>query len=1066
MQLNDIYVNRLGVLKHLSLDNLPALSVIHGGNGSGKTTLARFLRDILLSADSLTTQHPDETNVGSIQISESHHSWTLSRSMSVTGNEQTTVQYDGSSERSATRKPGFPDWISDRVFQEILCPGYQEAEQFTLLTKLCLETGESMAAKTEIQRAKTAIAQAVRERQGTELEPGLSQQIDDLERQRDELNNDLRSLRENDSSVSDGMSSIQEPVSAQSTRSLLIHDPRELNQNKETTDAEHRPEEPRQKNLLALNQRHLQALLAELTVRRDQWRRIRNLIDQETRAVQTFGAAAINRSAHSVRAVVSRLEERMRQRKTEETERWHSNVEQEIAALCQFVTQQQEGSQAFERRFESQYGSEASNCIHRIESLLQDQILGIQEELNRAEDILSDSVQHEPPACESLWHCDYRRAHDASNASLHSSESERPAVNDRHSSAPAESPRNAHESVRLSSCSDILSQKLSPIPSLEEIDDLRARLAEVEARAELLVSHRDILLRTEQLLEQVVERLTQRQLPKALEIATPWLQRLTSGECVRILPDSDRSELLVETTTSPQPLRIAELSLTTQHQLALTLRLALLQVHSTTSQRMPFIIDDVFITSDDERDAAAADLLQELAVDGQQIVMLTCQNDIRELLASRGAAVYNLPAASGSAPISVVESASTSMTNTSLTSGAFDSPVRDVPDEVISNGQDDSHWLFYLEPEHPVSDLSGIEISELNGCAAADIGTIDQLLTCSIMDVKERIQGAGFFMTEARLRELQIQAVLAVCVPMLRQRDAELLVSAGIDNTRQLARLRPEAIFDLIQRFQQSDSGTRFLRSGRTIDRQQAISWNRWALHARTVDRARVASFARMSQASGSVGIQSSSQRTPTRHSSRRNRPSKNQESLRRVRARVSDNNRRREIRSARRRQRKISGPVNECRSVNRETELRFCLSLSSDVDAAPSIGAKTAARLARVGIGTVQDLLESDTDTLVTLLDDHQITAPLIEQWKSQSALVCTIPKLRGLDAQILVACGRKDADEIVNLSPEQLFSVIQPFCDTIEGERIIQDNKKPDLKEVSNWISWARRSRPLKAA
>ncbi len=135
-------------------------------------------------------------------------------------------------------------------------------------------------------------------------------------------------------------------------------------------------------------------------------------------------------------------------------------------------------------------------------------------------------------------------------------------------------------------------------------------------------------------------------------------------------------------------------------------------------------------------------------------------------------------------------------------------------------------------------------------------------------------------------------------------------------------------------------------------------------------------------------------------------------------------------------------------------------------MEAVPSIGSDTAARLARIGVQTVHDLLESNADTLATLLDNRPITASAIEQWKSQLELVCTIPKRRGHDAQFLVACDKNNAKEIVSLAPEQLFSLVQPFCETSEGARIVGSRRKPDLKEVTDWISWARHSRPLKAA
>ena len=74
--------------------------------------------------------------------------------------------------------------------------------------------------------------------------------------------------------------------------------------------------------------------------------------------------------------------------------------------------------------------------------------------------------------------------------------------------------------------------------------------------------------------------------------------------------------------------------------------------------------------------------------------------------------------------------------------------------------------------------------------------------------------------------------------------------------------------------------------------------------------------------------------------------------------------------------------------------------------------------------------------------------------------------PPIHGYGAQILVACGKNDADEIADLSPDQLLSIVEPFCETTEGVRVVRGGQKPDLRKVADWISWARQSRPLKAA
>ena len=132
----------------------------------------------------------------------------------------------------------------------------------------------------------------------------------------------------------------------------------------------------------------------------------------------------------------------------------------------------------------------------------------------------------------------------------------------------------------------------------------------------------------------------------------------------------------------------------------------------------------------------------------------------------------------------------------------------------------------------------------------------------------------------------------------------------------------------------------------------------------------------------------------------------------------------------------------------------------------APSIGPRTARRLGRVGITTVEELLTADAERTASLLNNRRISAKVISDWQTQAKLVCLIPQLRGHDSQILTACGYTDPEEIADLSPEQLFAVVAPFCETTQGERIIRGGSKPDLDEVKDWILWAQNSRSLKAA
>ncbi len=152
--------------------------------------------------------------------------------------------------------------------------------------------------------------------------------------------------------------------------------------------------------------------------------------------------------------------------------------------------------------------------------------------------------------------------------------------------------------------------------------------------------------------------------------------------------------------------------------------------------------------------------------------------------------------------------------------------------------------------------------------------------------------------------------------------------------------------------------------------------------------------------------------------------------------------------------------------SLPSTTAPRFFLELTSDVEEAPSIGPKTAARLAEIGVLSVADLLEADPEQAAAKLDVAHIKPSVISAWQDQARLVCQIPQLRGHDAQTLVACGYHRAEDVAAAARDDLLFLAVEFANSSEGERVLRSSKKPDAEEVGNWIRWARQARPLRAA
>ena len=141
-------------------------------------------------------------------------------------------------------------------------------------------------------------------------------------------------------------------------------------------------------------------------------------------------------------------------------------------------------------------------------------------------------------------------------------------------------------------------------------------------------------------------------------------------------------------------------------------------------------------------------------------------------------------------------------------------------------------------------------------------------------------------------------------------------------------------------------------------------------------------------------------------------------------------------------------------------------LTMDAPVEDAPSIGAKTASRLSAVGIRTVKDLLDVSPDGAAAQIKVKHINASLIRDWQSQAELACTIPNLTSAGAQLLVASGVRDADDLANAEADTLINLIDEFALTSDGQRILREGAPPARADVERWIAAAKEQAQKRAA
>ena len=131
------------------------------------------------------------------------------------------------------------------------------------------------------------------------------------------------------------------------------------------------------------------------------------------------------------------------------------------------------------------------------------------------------------------------------------------------------------------------------------------------------------------------------------------------------------------------------------------------------------------------------------------------------------------------------------------------------------------------------------------------------------------------------------------------------------------------------------------------------------------------------------------------------------------------------------------------------------------DVERAPSIGPRTAERLATAGIRTVADLLAAEPEATAKVLDARHIDAAVIRDWQDQAHLVITVPGLRGGHAQLLVGAGFRTREALATAEPDQLCARVLAFAATADGHRVLRDGPPPDIARIKGWLETARLDR-----
>ena len=125
----------------------------------------------------------------------------------------------------------------------------------------------------------------------------------------------------------------------------------------------------------------------------------------------------------------------------------------------------------------------------------------------------------------------------------------------------------------------------------------------------------------EALLAEALRRYREKAQGPVVELAGNYFRLMTGGRFARLLiDDNGDTPVLLAQPVQGKPMDISALSEGTADQLYLALRLAALELQRKPERMMPLVLDDVFMTSDDERAAQMFRALEKFAATAQVLL--------------------------------------------------------------------------------------------------------------------------------------------------------------------------------------------------------------------------------------------------------------------------------------------------------------------------------------------------------------------------------------------------------------------------------------------------------------
>lgn len=497
------------------------------------------------------------------------------------------------------------------------------------------------------------------------------------------------------------------------------------------------------------------------------------------------------------------------------------------------------------------------------------------------------------------------------------------------------------------------------------------------------------------------------------------LAQLTGGRLVQVRLSRDSQKIGI-VDHDRQTHRVDSLNPAERDQLYLALTLSLVSSFALEGMQLPLVLDDPFLRQDEAAAAVMAGVLERFGRGGHQILLLTDHARALEAFESIGAHIIQLGSET-SLPKPEPQTTTVKTKSTRLVRETLDGKRSPGLRLASGHGAGNIEAVFYLSVHSSLNEFPVLGKETVAIFSPLGIHTVGDLLEADATDIANRLDRQNI--TESTVSLWQSHMRLLCEVPELTLNDAQMLTAVGILSPHDLRHARTSELWSAVSSFLSSERGSRYASARGRYTRERMDDWIYAAGGAREKNGNR-----------GPRSTRSRSQRTSAQRGER-----------------SAGNG---------------SSPASRSETRQQSREWRFHLDPGSDVEAAPSIGPKTAERLAKVGIHTVTDLLEADPESTAELLDTRHIRSKTIVAWQNQARLVCQIPELHGYGAMLLVACGLTEPAEISSFDPAELITRVQELCETKQGQRILRSAEPPSAKRIRRWIELAQHCRPLEAA